>query len=143
MPNTNHVIASAWRRVGGGLCDLIVLFILITICSLSGLGDASVSNTRFSASMSGWPFLILLLLYWLGLAYMEYKTGKTPGKYIAKTKVLSERYEKITFYQALLRNIFRLIDGIGLFIVGVIIILCTQENQRLGDLVAKTYVVED
>lgn len=143
MSDSDRVIASTWRRIGGGICDLIVLFIIITACSFIGLSDVAIGNARFSTSMSGWPFVIVLMLYWLCLAYMEYKTGKTPGKYLTGTRVLTEDYQKISFVQALLRNAFRVIDGIGFFIVGLIVIICTKENQRLGDLIAKTYVVED
>lgn len=143
MPNENFVIASTWRRIGGGICDFMIFFIFIAICGSLGLGDLSIENTKASVSMSGWPFFIVSLLYALCLAYMEYKTAKTPGKYLTRTKVLGENYQKISFFQALLRNVLRLLDEFGFCLIGLVLIICTKENQRLGDLIAKTYVVED
>ena len=42
----------------------------------------------------------------------------------------------------MVRNIVRLVDFIGIYLVGLIIILFDKKNQRLGDLCAKAYVIQ-
>ena len=139
-PNETRVIASVWRRMSGGICDCSLLLMIFLACMFMGLGDVSVENTKTSVTMNGYVSIIASIFYWLCLACMEYKTGKTPGKYMVSTKVVTEDYQAISFFQALLRNMCRLIDSI---FVGLVIIICTKENQRFGDLLAKTLVVED
>jgi uncharacterized RDD family membrane protein YckC len=47
----------------------------------------------------------------------------------------------MTFNQALMRNILRLVDGLVFYIVGIILIINSDRNQRLGDRVAGTVVL--
>ena len=140
MSDSTPIIASVWRRIGGGLCDLTCIFIF---CVLSGISNIDATNNRINFSMEGWASFVAFFFSFLIFAWMEYKTGKTPGKYVFNTRVTTENYQKISFKQSLYRNFFRIIDGIGGFLIGLIIIICTTKNQRLGDLIAKTYVVKD
>ena len=74
---------------------------------------------------------------------MEFKYGKTPGKFLCSSKVVTEAGAPITLGQSAIRNSLRLIDGIFLYLVGLIIIAVDKNNQRLGDLVAKTMVIDE
>ena len=65
---------------------------------------------------------------------MEYFTGRAPGKYFSGTMVVTEKYKKSKAWQAMVRNIVRLVDFIGIYLVGLIIILFDKKNQRLGKL---------
>ena len=49
--------------------------------------------------------------------------------------------ERITLRQSLIRNILRFVDGIGLYLVGLIFLIVKEDNQRIGDLAANTIVV--
>ena len=143
MNESTPIIASLWRRTFGGIIDLICLMIFSCLfIILTSLGSIS-TNDGFSVALNGWPFVSALVIYFTLLAMMEYNLGKTPGKYFTKTHVLHENFQPITFAQALLRNVARLIDIMACYLVGFIIILCTQQNQRFGDLIAKTIVVQD
>ena len=51
--------------------------------------------------------------------------------------------EKVDFLSAFVRNQFRIIDSLPtLYILGILLILVTTENQRLGDMIASTVVVK-
>lgn len=135
-------IASVGARVRGGIVDLIVALIFFVVFGYStGLGVMPANG--IGMSLSGWAFVSYLFLYLFAYCLLEYFTGKTPGKFLVHTRVVREDNSRITFWQALVRNFFRLIDGLLLYLLGLIIILCSKNRQRLGDLLAKTYVVMD
>ena len=75
---------------------------------------------------------------------LEFKYGRTPGKFICKTRVVDQATgAAITLRQSIIRNALRLVDGLGLYLVGFLIIALDKERQRLGDLIAKTVVIDE
>jgi len=153
-------IASIGDRMFGGFIDLCALSIFVslfghitrlnvvtTTASQLDIGGFYVGIRWLGISVPihihGWPDILAILVGFCLFSLMEYITGKTPGKYLAKIHVVTEDYQKITFWQAMLRNISRFIDRIGFYVVGFVIMVFSKNNQRLGDLLAKTYVVKD
>jgi hypothetical protein len=49
----------------------------------------------------------------------------------------------VTFTTSAVRNLLRLVDGLLGYAVGVVVILVSSRNQRLGDLAAGTLVVRE
>jgi uncharacterized RDD family membrane protein YckC len=76
---------------------------------------------------------------------MEATLGWTIGKRIIGLRVAELDGSRVSFRGALLRNLVRPLDSgflLGAF-VGMSVIMATRRRQRLGDLVARTMVVED
>ena len=94
-------------------------------------------------NVTGWPFVVAFVIVILLFTVMEATLGKTPGKYIVGTRVVDEDGDRVSLMQALVRNFLRFIDGIAIYIVGLIIIAVDKENRRLGDILARTWVVTD
>ena len=70
--------------------------------------------------------------------------GRTPGKRWAGLRVVRTGGRPITLVRSALRNVLRLVDVLPLFYaVGVVAIFATRHNQRVGDLVAGSYVIRD
>jgi uncharacterized RDD family membrane protein YckC len=68
--------------------------------------------------------------------------GQTPGKRMVGLRVILATGRPITPYEAILRNLLRLVDQLpGMYAIGMLSILLTAKNQRLGDLAAGTVVV--
>ena len=68
--------------------------------------------------------------------------GRTPGKRRAGARIVTVEGATPTTGSLLLRNLFRLIDGMpGFYVVGLGCCLFTQKSVRLGDLVAGTVLV--
>ncbi len=90
-------------------------------------------------------FLIIFLLMWGYFSLFEaFGNGRTPGKRVAKIRVIHQSGRGISFLEALTRNLVRAIDYMpGFYAVGVVAIFVTRRNQRLGDMVAGTLVVRD
>jgi uncharacterized RDD family membrane protein YckC len=90
-------------------------------------------------------FLIVFLLQWGYFALFEaFDNGRTPGKIVAKIRVIHQSGRGINFIEALARNLVRFVDYLpGVYAVGVVAIFMSKRNQRLGDMVAGTLVVRD
>lgn len=96
---------------------------------------------------------ITLPLLWQGLIAFLYFTlqeaffGRTLGKKFMCLRIVSEIDENthvnLTLKAAILRNLVRFIDAIGMYLVGWIVTLCSPRRQRLGDMVARTLVVNE
>jgi uncharacterized RDD family membrane protein YckC len=89
--------------------------------------------------------LFYFLLYWGYYSLFEaFWNGQTPGKRLLKIRVIKDSGRQITLFEALARNLLRVIDMLpSFYLVGVISMLCNREQKRLGDLVAGTIVVHE
>lgn len=146
MNSKNDIeLASLGRRIIATLLDTSILIALgvITVIAV-GLPIKPIASVNFSDF--GWlasqaVFLIIFIIYF---STLEWLTGQTMGKKIVGIRVIGqENHGNPTFFSALARNLLRYVDYIPyLFpIIGIVLMLATKKRQRLGDLVAKTYVV--
>jgi hypothetical protein len=89
--------------------------------------------------------LFYFLLYWGYYSLFEaFWNGQTPGKRLLKIRVIKDSGRQISLFEALARNLLRVIDMLpSFYLVGVITMLCNREQKRLGDLVAGTIVVHE
>jgi uncharacterized RDD family membrane protein YckC len=70
--------------------------------------------------------------------------GHTPGKRLTHLRVVRARGTPVDFPASAIRNLMRLIDWLPLaYLVGLVSILLTERNQRLGDIAAGTLVIRD
>ena len=82
-----------------------------------------------------WGYFALFEAYW---------HGQTPGKRVMKLRAIKDSGRQITLFEALARNLLRVIDYLpGLYLAGVITMLCNKQNKRLGDFAAGTIVVHE
>jgi uncharacterized RDD family membrane protein YckC len=135
------------------LIQLGIALALLVIGALLGFGIGSVIS-RLGGGTSGqaaglWVFALTVLLMfsaWYGyFAVFEILwRGQTPGKRALGLRVISVSGRPITPLQAILRNLLRLVDQLpALYAVGIISVLVSSRNQRLGDLAAGTVVVRE
>jgi uncharacterized RDD family membrane protein YckC len=107
------------------------------------------SMQKFEAASAKWLIAILILIpflfQWGYFTLFEVLwQGQTPGKRVAKIRVIQQSGRAITIFEALSRNFVRAIDFLPTsYVVGTISIFVTRRNQRLGDLVAGTLVVHE
>jgi uncharacterized RDD family membrane protein YckC len=70
--------------------------------------------------------------------------GQTPGKRAVGIRVIRTGGQPIGFGASAVRNLVRIVDGPGTgYIAGVIAIVASKRNQRLGDMAAGTLVARD
>jgi uncharacterized RDD family membrane protein YckC len=135
-------------------------FVAILLDTLIQIGFYFLAITSFAFLLSGaggqklnemgkW-FIALFIalnfcLIWGYFALFEaFWHGQTPGKHIMKLRVIKDSGRQITLFESLTRNLLRFVDYLpGLYLVGVITMLCNKRHQRLGDLAAGTLVIHE
>ncbi len=87
--------------------------------------------------------MFLILCYTLG------RWGRTPGKWAMGIRVLGAELAPCGFARALLRSLLLIVDGLLFmdgflnFSFGALLIACTLNRQRVGDMAARTIVVRE
>lgn len=88
---------------------------------------------------------VLVIFAWTLLYFVLFEglaNGRTPGKRWLRLRVVSVRGERISLFAAIVRNLVRFVDFLPSgFLLGMICMLLTKRDQRLGDLAAGTMVV--
>ena len=129
-------LASVWERMLALALDMVfmgggwLLLWLIQLLLIPSLVEVSVYFTVI-------PWI---LFYYL--AFEQLKNGQSPGKMIMSIRVIRLDGENTGFLDYMMRWVFRGLDiYFSLGGVGVISIISSGYNQRLGDLLANTVVV--
>jgi len=126
------------RRVLAGIIDVLIVGVgaAVVLAAGDGLsGDGSDVRGALSAVILGWA-----LYYYFAL---ESGNGQTVGKRLMKLRVVRADGRPAGMREIGVRTILRVVDGFGMYIVGLIVMLVTGERrQRIGDLAASTMVVD-
>ena len=124
---------------------LLVIVVSVAIAASARSGALRpLSDTATKWFVAG-VILVYFLLFWGYFSLFEaFSNGQTPGKRVLKIRVIKDSGRQITFFEALARNLLRVVDALpGVYLVGVLSILFTKGNKRLGDLVADTLVIHE
>ena len=78
----------------------------------------------------------------LVLCQIEGTVGRTPGKWILGIKVVGTDLRPCGFGRALIRNVLKFVDGFFNFMVGVLVVAFNENWQRVGDMAARTVVLD-
>lgn len=81
---------------------------------------------------------ILFVYGWL----MEAAFGATLGKALVGIRIVRPT-ERGRLSASAVRNILRIVDGLGLYLLGTAVAACSDVRQRIGDLCAQTAVIEE
>ena len=131
------------------LIDSIIISIIGSIVTLPLGAMTAVSVNQETQAISipttYWiAFIIELVIAFLYFTVLEGRYGQTVGKIALKLKVLKEDGLPISYGDAAIRTILRVVDGIPVivpYLLGAILIWSSDRKQRLGDRVAHTVVV--
>jgi uncharacterized RDD family membrane protein YckC len=126
---------------------MLVIFFFAVALGSSHAARSSTAHTSDTAAKWGSAIFIFLnfLAFWGYFSLFEtFWKGQTPGKRLMKLRVIKDSGRSITLFEALARNLIRVIDAVpSFYLVGIIAMLCNKQHQRLGDLVAGTIVVHE
>lgn len=126
-------MASVTARGGAWLIDIVASFIVAAIVSAAvGVVSDALAVVLFLLILVGWYVV------------SEAVWGQTPGKRLVGVKVVDTNGNEISAGTATLRNITKIVGGSSLLfiLVGVVLIADSRDNQRLGDRLAETLVVQ-
>jgi uncharacterized RDD family membrane protein YckC len=132
------------------LIQIAANFVLLIVVVLVAAIPATQRQMNSMSDMAGKWFVagiifFYFLLYWGYFSLFEaFRNGQTPGKRVMKIRVIKDSGRQITFFEALARNLLRVVDALpGPYLVGAVSIILTRQNKRLGDLVADTLVIHE
>lgn len=122
--------------------------ILAAIFAVAGMWVARRLGgaTESGFSLQGKPALMAMgVTLAAGFVYLwlaEAVFGATLGKALMGIRVCRKDGRACGAGPALVRNLLRVIDGLGVYLVGFVAALASKSRQRLGDMAAGTVVVE-
>ncbi len=122
---------------------LLVLFLALIPTSNAPATETSEKSKEWAVAIV--IFIIFLLNWGYFTLFEAFWNGRTPGKRVARIRVIQRSGRAIGLIESMTRNLIRYIDmqPFAMYAVGVIAIFSTRQHQRLGDLAAGTLVVRD
>jgi uncharacterized RDD family membrane protein YckC len=81
---------------------------------------------------------VLFLYGWL----LEAAFGATLGKALVGIRIVRTT-DRGRLSACAVRNVLRIVDGLGLYLVGTAVAACSDVRQRIGDICANTAVIEE
>lgn len=127
---TSSIIANRWMAT---LLDFVALGVTVTVAM-------GALDGRF-AQVAIWPCLALLVAYY---PVMETCFGGTLGKLATGIRVVNIDGRRPAWWQSIVRTLLRLVE-VNPVLFGAIpaglVALFTPHRQRVGDLLASTYVL--
>lgn len=134
----NFQVASVGDRILAQVIDTLIRLAYVFVINLSGVLDFLPSN-------DGWEVMAVeivvyspVLIYSLVLESLW--EGQTFGKKLMKIKVIKIDGYQASFVDYLIRWMFRIIE-FNIAIIGLLALIFSKTNQRLGDMAAGTAVI--
>lgn len=137
-------LAGLGSRLAAGVIDQVLrTLVLLALVVLMGLaGDAADVSGGFA--VAALLVAVFLVQFAYDVLFETLASGRTPGKRWTGLRVVMLGGGPVGFVASALRNLLRIVDALpGFYLVGMLAILFTRNNQRLGDLAAGTIVVRD
>ena len=133
------VLAGLGSRFAATLLDLT-----IQIGAIIALGMALGLGSNSGYVVGAYFVLVFLVLFAYDIVFETWNSGRTIGKLAAGIRVVRSGGQPVNFMTSTVRNLIRIVDFLPLFYtVGMISVIVTPRNQRLGDLAAGTYVIRE
>jgi uncharacterized RDD family membrane protein YckC len=137
-------LAGVGSRFTAALIDQVLrsAILLSFIISSSFVGD----GVDLSGGVLLGFFVIAAFLVQFGydVLFECLASGRTPGKRWTGLRVVKVGGAPVGFLASVVRNLLRIVDILpGAYVVGILAVLFTRNNQRLGDLAAGTIVVRE
>ena len=139
-------LAGVGSRLAAGVIDQLLrsgvglaVIVLIALVGKGGVGD-----TPSGLAVAGLLVVLFLVQFAYDVLFETLAAGRTPGKRWTGLRVVKVGGAPVGFLASALRNLVRIVDALpGFYLVGIVTVLFTRNNQRLGDLAAGTVVIRD
>lgn len=132
--------ANLGKRISAALIDYGIMFFFTGIMFYFHGKPVEGGYT-----LTGYPFLVVVLFWTITTIGLEQILGATIGNYMSDLKPVSiKNYtnRRLTIGQSVKRHLLDVIDLWPFGILGILLIKNTKHNQRLGDIWAKTIVID-
>jgi uncharacterized RDD family membrane protein YckC len=155
LPDTDLVVATPERvsfdyqvaglgtRAIAQLLDLLILSVILVAVIFTGVAAGALASSDSIATLVEilGSFVVVFGYFWVSEAMWS---GQTIGKKVFRLRAVGDRGEPLTFMQAGIRNVVRIVDFLPYaYGVGFVVLFVNGRGRRLGDLAAGTIVVKD
>ena len=136
------------RFIAGLLDHLIMIAVIAIVIVVLVLLDVLDVLTDLGGGVGWWGFALMLvagvMIQWGYFVFFEaVMHGQTPGKRRMSIRVVKEGGGAVSLLDNVVRNLLRVVDGLGAYAVAGISMFSTRRTQRLGDLAAGTVVISE
>lgn len=117
----------------------VMAAILVLLGIVGGGGDLSIGVVLALLTVG-----LFLVQFAYDVLFETMASGRTPGKRWTGLRVVRMGGGPVGFTASAVRNLLRIVDALPAFyLVGMLAVLFTKNNQRIGDLAAGTIVVRE
>ena len=130
----------------GGLGSRFAAELIDTALRLILLGALAVVLFAIGGGVAAAVYIALSFLIWFGydVLFEVLANGRTPGKRWVGLRVVRSGGQPVGFLTSAIRNLLRIVDGPATgYVAGIVSIVASRRNQRLGDMAAGTLVVRE
>jgi uncharacterized RDD family membrane protein YckC len=137
-----YQVAGVGTRAIAQILDLLIVLGILLAVYFAALAFTAIGSNSLAYLLAVLgSFVVIFGYFWTSEALWS---GQTIGKKVFRLRAVGDRGEPMTFAQAGIRNLVRVVDflpyGYG---VGMIVLFANGKGKRLGDLAAGTIVVKD
>lgn len=128
------------------LLQILVVALVGVTLSITALGQEFVPRFKQSIiwAIAAAVVLVFVALWGYFAIFEATWNGQTPGKRAAGIRVVRDDGTPITFIDAMIRNLIRIVDFLpGYYTIGIIALFIGPQNKRLGDYAAGTIVIKE
>lgn len=131
-------------RLLSGFVDAVIQGVILFAVLFAAFGLSEVGLDVGGLGTAFLYVLLFLLVFGYPAAFETLWRGRTPGKALLGLRVVTVEGGPIRFRHAAIRAILGVFDKyLGSGLVGVVAVLATRRNQRMGDLVGGTLVLRE
>lgn len=134
------VLAGLGSRFTAAMLDMLLRAVVIVAALMMASLGRSTPGVAVALAIGG------IFLAWFGydVLFELFAAGRTPGKRWTGLRVVTTSGDAVGAGASLVRNLLRIVDVIpGSYLVGLITVLATKRNQRVGDVIGGTLVVRE
>lgn len=136
--------ASVGERILARVIDLILMMVYIfSISVVVGLVENGSRRMMGGEGLIVVYILLMLPIFFYSLLWEVFNQGQSPGKKLLGIRVVMKDGTTPNLSAYLLRWLLLLVDLHIMQFIGVLFIVLTKNNQRLGDLAAGTLAIKE
>ncbi|MDQ2943664.1 MAG: RDD family protein [Candidatus Dormibacteraeota bacterium] len=137
----DYQVAGLGTRAIAQLLDLLIVFVILLAVYFVAFAAFVVGAAAATLIAVIGSFVVIFGYFFVSEALWS---GQTVGKKAFRLRAVGDRGEPLTFGQAGIRNIVRIVDFLPYaYGVGLVVLFVNGKGKRLGDLAAGTIVVKD
>lgn len=122
----------------------IILAVMFALAVGTGTGGPDRPDAGVGTAVAVFVAVLFLVQFVYDVAFETFASGRTPGKRWTGLRVVKVSGAPVGFLTSAVRNLLRLVDVLpGVYAVGMVAVLASRHNQRLGDMAAGTLVVRE